>query len=72
MSIVWKFGDAAAEKIEIYQDKSGQFHCRLETADGEIIAESKGYNSKALCMTMVQKATSRALAEMGQSVGVSA
>ncbi len=70
MSIVWKFGINGIEKIEIFRDNSGQFHCRLEDANGDTITVSKGYNSRALCMRMVQKATMKALAETGQSTGV--
>ena len=72
MSIVWKFGNMPAEKIEIFEDDSGQFRCRLEAADGETITVSRGYNSRALCMRMVQKAAMKALAETGQSGGMTA
>ena len=36
-----------AGKFEIYQDKGGKFRFRLKAANGEIIASSEGYSSKA-------------------------
>jgi len=36
-----------AGKFELYQDKGGKFRFRLKAGNGEIIASSEGYNSKA-------------------------
>ncbi|MCZ8344504.1 MAG: YegP family protein [Leptospira sp.] len=38
-----------AGKFEIYKDKAGEFRFRLKAANGEIIASSEGYSSKAAC-----------------------
>lgn len=36
-----------AGKFELYKDKSGHFRFRLKAGNGEIIATSEAYNSKA-------------------------
>jgi uncharacterized protein YegP (UPF0339 family) len=36
-----------AGKFEIYTDKSGKFRFRLKAGNGEIIASSEAYESKA-------------------------
>ncbi|MBN9605747.1 MAG: YegP family protein [Actinomycetales bacterium] len=36
-----------AGKFELYQDKSGHYRFRLKAGNGEIIATSEAYNSKA-------------------------
>lgn len=36
-----------AAKFELYQDKSGDYRFRLKAGNGEVIATSQGYNSKA-------------------------
>ena len=36
-------------KFEIYTDKAGEFRFRLKAKNGEIIATSEGYTSKANC-----------------------
>ena len=36
-------------KFEIYQDKAGEFRFRLKAANGENIAKSEGYTTKASC-----------------------
>ena len=38
-----------AAKFEIYKDKKGEFRFRLKAANGETIATSEGYKSKASC-----------------------
>jgi uncharacterized protein YegP (UPF0339 family) len=38
-----------AAKFEIYKDKAGEFRFRLKSGNGEIIASSEGYTSKASC-----------------------
>lgn len=37
-------------KFELYEDKSGQFRFRLKARNGQIIAVSEGYASKAGCL----------------------
>lgn len=36
-----------AAKFELYTDKGGKFRFRLKAANGEVIAVSEAYNSKA-------------------------
>ena len=36
-------------KFELYTDKAGEFRFRLKAKNGEIIATSEGYKSKAGC-----------------------
>ncbi|MBQ3065158.1 MAG: YegP family protein [Clostridia bacterium] len=36
-------------KFELYQDKAGEFRFRLKARNGEVIATSEGYKSKASC-----------------------
>ncbi len=40
--------------FEWYQDKKGKFRFRLKAANGEIIATSEGYNSKAGCVDGIE------------------
>lgn len=36
-------------KFELYTDKSGEYRFRLKARNGEVIAVSEGYKSKAAC-----------------------
>ena len=36
-----------AGKFELYTDKSGEYRFRLKAGNGEVIATSEGYSSKA-------------------------
>ena len=36
-------------KFEMYQDKAGEYRFRLKARNGEIIATSEGYKTKASC-----------------------
>lgn len=36
-------------KFELYADKSGEYRFRLKARNGEVIAVSEGYKSKAAC-----------------------
>lgn len=36
-----------AGKFEVYEDKGGKWRFRLKAANGEVIATSQGYSSKA-------------------------
>ncbi len=62
-----KFGNMEAE-FEIFLDKSGQYRCRLKTADGESVNFGKGYRSEAVCMATILKAMSEIKKEADQSV----
>ncbi len=41
-------------KFEVYSDKAGQFRFRLKATNGQIIATSEGYTSKAGCMNGIE------------------
>jgi len=41
-------------KFEVYEDKSGEFRFRLKATNGEIIAASEGYKTKAACLNGVE------------------
>jgi uncharacterized protein len=41
-------------KYQIYQDKVGEFRFRLKASNGEIIAESEGYESKDGCLNGIE------------------
>ncbi len=41
-------------KFELYTDKSGRFRFRLKAKNGQIIAVSEGYTSKANCKNGIQ------------------
>lgn len=42
-------GEATNPKFELYEDKAGEFRFRLKARNGEIIATSEGYKTKASC-----------------------
>lgn len=44
----------AISKFEIYEDKSEGFRFRLKAPNGEIIATSESYTSKASCMNGIE------------------
>lgn len=41
-------------KFEVYTDKAGEFRFRLKAKNGEIIATSEGYKSKASCLNGIE------------------
>ena len=41
-------------KFEMYADKAGEFRFRLKAKNGEIIAVSEGYKSKASCLNGIE------------------
>ena len=41
-------------KFELYQDKRGDFRFRLKARNGETIAASEAYSTKAACMAGVE------------------
>lgn len=43
-----------AAKFEIFQDKGGKFRFNLKAGNGEIIASSEAYESKAACKNGVE------------------
>jgi uncharacterized protein YegP (UPF0339 family) len=43
-----------AGKFEVYKDKKDQFRFRLVAANGQTIATSEGYKSKASCMNGIE------------------
>ena len=42
-------GAVTNPKFELYQDRSGAFRFRLKSRNGQVIAVSEGYTSKAAC-----------------------
>ena len=45
---------AKCPKFEMYTDKAGEFRFRLKATNGEIIAVSEGYKSKASCLNGIE------------------
>jgi len=41
-------------KFELYQDKAGEFRFRLKARNGEVIATSEGYKTKASCLNGIE------------------
>ena len=41
-------------KFEMYEDKAGEFRFRLKARNGEIIAVSEGYKTKASCINGIE------------------
>lgn len=41
-------------KFEVFIDKSGNYRFRLKAPNGEIIAASQAYSSKAACMNGIE------------------
>ena len=46
---VENFEAVTHHKFEMYEDKAGEFRFRLKARNGEIIATSEGYKTKANC-----------------------
>ena len=46
---VENFEAAKHPKFELYQDKAGEFRFRLKATNGQVIAVSEGYTTKANC-----------------------
>ena len=46
---VENFEKAKCPKFEMYVDKKGEFRFRLKATNGQIIATSEGYTTKAAC-----------------------
>lgn len=43
-----------AGKFELYTDKSGEYRFRLKASNGEVIAISEGYSSKAGALSGIE------------------
>lgn len=43
-----------AAKFEVYKDNKGEWRFRLKAANGEVIASSEGYSSKAACLNGIE------------------
>ena len=41
-------------KFEVYEDKGGEFRFRLKAGNGEVIAVSEGYKTKAACLKGIE------------------
>ena len=41
-------------KFEVYNDKAGEFRFRLKARNGEVIAVSEGYKTKASCQNGIE------------------
>ena len=41
-------------KFQVYEDKAGEFRFRLTARNGEIIATSEGYKTKASCLNGIE------------------
>ena len=48
------FAKVKHPKFELYADKAGEFRFRLKAKNGEIIAASEGYKSKASCLNGIE------------------
>jgi len=51
---VENFEEATNPKFEIYKDKKGEFRFRLKARNGEIVAVSEGYKTKAGCKNGIE------------------
>lgn len=48
-------------KFEVYQDKAGEFRFRLKATNGQVIATSEGYKTKASCLNGVESVKKNAV-----------
>ncbi|MCR5456557.1 MAG: YegP family protein [Clostridiales bacterium] len=48
------FEELKNPKFEVYTDKAGEFRFRLKARNGEIVAVSEGYTTKANCLNGVE------------------
>ncbi|MCC3269499.1 DUF1508 domain-containing protein [Arthrobacter gengyunqii] len=53
-----------AGKFEVYQDKAGGYRFRLKAGNGEVIASSESYKSKASALKGVESVRNNATAEV--------
>ena len=60
----------AGSKFEVYQDAKGEYRFRLIAPNGETIAVSEGYTSKAGCMNGIESVKENApKAEIVEAAG---
>ncbi|MBU7018246.1 MAG: YegP family protein [Theionarchaea archaeon] len=50
----------AKSKFEIFEDTTGQFRFRLKAPNGEIIAVSEAYTTKAACLNGIDSVKTNA------------
>jgi uncharacterized protein YegP (UPF0339 family) len=50
----------AKPKFEVFKDSKGEFRFRLKAPNGEIIATSEGYTSKAGCLNGIESVKTNA------------
>ncbi len=48
------FAKETHPKFEVYEDKGGEFRFRLKATNGQVIAVSEGYKTKASCLNGVE------------------
>ncbi len=53
-----------AGKYEVYKDKSGGFRFRLKAANGEVIASSESYKTKASAMHGIESVKKNAASDV--------
>jgi len=53
-----------AAKYEVYQDKAKKFRFRLKAANGQVIATSEAYESKASCVSGIESVKANAGAQV--------
>jgi len=53
-----------AAKYEVYQDKTKKFRFRLKAANGQVIATSEAYETKASCMNGIESVKTNAGAQV--------
>jgi len=49
-----------AGKFQVYQDKAGEFRFKLVATNGQVIAVSEGYKSKASAMNGIESVKTNA------------
>ena len=54
-------GEATCPKFELYEDKAGEFRFRLKARNGQIIAVSEGYKTKAACENGIESVKKNAV-----------
>jgi len=55
------YAEVKNPKFEIYTDKAGEFRFRLKAGNGQIIAVSEGYASKASCENGIESVKKNAV-----------
>jgi uncharacterized protein YegP (UPF0339 family) len=57
-----------AAKYEVYQDKAKKFRFRLKAANGQVIATSEAYETKASCVNGIESVKTNAGAQVVDAV----